>query len=221
MVDPRQLDEQLSLIEAAGRDFDAGNREAAIRIANGLKAIFHQTGSTSSLLSRLRATFIRLASSVRKPPHPQDWFSPLIEVQVRINVSEELFVNVGASPVEIVEPGIFVPWLDRTSVTRLVQAPDWWRSEPIFILNHSRVTRRDVVLWAADKEEGETPAAADRPSRPIPLLQPIGTKVEATLAPGRKIAVDLKEAHFGALRQMAHEIARSPELKSAVRREAS
>ena len=39
-----QLGKQLRDIETSAREYDAGNKDAAIRIATSLRAIFHHTG---------------------------------------------------------------------------------------------------------------------------------------------------------------------------------
>ena len=65
-----QLDQQLRDIEASAREYDTGNKDAAIRIARCLRQIFDHTAKSTSLLAQLQARFTRLSSSVDEAPLP-------------------------------------------------------------------------------------------------------------------------------------------------------
>ena len=81
-----QLDEQLRAIEEAARAIDAGEAPlpAAGRIAAALAAVFQAEGTAPSLLSRAGGTYARLASSVPKPPYPQNLFLPVVQVTLQM-----------------------------------------------------------------------------------------------------------------------------------------
>ena len=127
-----QLDQQLRDIEASAREYDAGNKDAAIRIARCLRQIFDHTAKSTSLLAQLQARFTRLSSSVDKPPYPQERYSPLAEIEVKFNFPA---IHTGARPQNqpVVDPPTYRAMLERKKLTRQVQAPDWWGNEPVMI----------------------------------------------------------------------------------------
>ena len=96
-----QLDKQLQDIETFAREYDEGSTDAAIKIAASLREIFHHTGQSTSLLAHLRGRFIRLLTSVEKPPYPQDSYLPMAEIEGKF---EFPVIHVGAQPVTVVEP---------------------------------------------------------------------------------------------------------------------
>jgi hypothetical protein len=187
-----QLDQQLRDIEASAREYDAGNKDAAIRIARCLRQIFDHTAKSTSLLAQLQARFTRLLSSVDKPPYPQERYSPLAEIEVKFTFPA---IHTGARPQNqpIVDPPAYRPMLERKKLTRQVQAPDWWGNEPVMIVQRKKVTRKAIVLGTSAGETG-----SDGP----------GTMLGES--PGSAPKVD--DAHFAALRQMAYEVLKSPEL---------
>jgi hypothetical protein len=186
----RQLAEQLNSMEASAREYDAGNPDEAIRIARGLAAIFHLTPESQSLLASLQARLTRVLTSVEKPPYPHDWYSPLAEAQGQFQFPE---IHAGASrtsqAITVVGSQRFQPLLDRKKLSRQVQAPEWWGNEPVIILRGKKTTRKDIVLRASGRDGGrlsdKDPGTAE-------------TEVGAGGA--------------AALRQMAYEVLRSPEL---------
>jgi hypothetical protein len=127
----------------------------------------------------LKARFIRLSTSVEKPPYPQEWYSPMAEIEKKFSFPP---IHTAARPQDqpIVEPPTYRPMLERKKLTRQVQAPDWWGNEPAIIRQGKKLTRKVIVLAATDEAVAVT------------------TKPDA--------------AHLAALRQMAHEVLKSPEL---------
>jgi hypothetical protein len=185
-----QLDKQLRYIETSAREYDAGNKDEAIRIATSLRVIFHHTGETTSLLAHLRARFTRLLSSVGQPPYPQDWYSPMADIEGKFHFPA---IQVAAQPVTVIEPPRYRPMLERKKLTRQVQAPDWWGNEPVIILQGKKVTRKVIVLGASNKDGG---VHVDR-----------GTPADSG---GPEFKAN--NAHVAAVRQMAYEVLKSPEL---------
>ena len=171
-----QLDKQLRDIETSAREYDAGNKDAAIQIATSIRAIVHQTAQSTSLLAALRAPLIRLSTSVGKPPYPQESYSPLAEIEGKFEFPA---IDVGARPSSVIEPTRFRPLLENKKLTRQVQAPDWWGNEPVIIVGGKKVTRKVIVLGATNSGATDTKA---------------------------------NNAHIAALRQMAYELLKSPEL---------
>ena len=199
------LDDALRRLEALSFEFDAGDSSASTRIAEVLRDLF------STTLTRLSATYARITSSVPKPPYPQTAFFPLLNVSVTLNAFETQVVSTTITPPAPTSIPVFKPHLGAIREFRQVQAPDWWKNEPIFIIDNSRITRRDLSLWAVSRNgaipEGQKlPALYDRLRRGQPVIAHIPLRNGATLdAP-------LLDAQPSALRQLAYEVLRSPEL---------
>ena len=70
MDDRSQLDEELRTLEALAREYDAGDAATVPGIAEGLRRIFQGSPSPPSILSRLSATYTRVASSVPRALSP-------------------------------------------------------------------------------------------------------------------------------------------------------
>jgi hypothetical protein len=191
--DRAELHEHLVAIEAACRGFDAGALDDASRIGEGLAAVFQPVGSTPPLLTRLGGTYTRLASSVPKPPHPQGLFLPLVNVTLEMPGSEGYVVQAMTGPSGLSTTPRCQPRLGRASAFRQVQAPDWWKNEAVFLVDRSKLTRKDVVLGIPD-------ARAATPLIKIPMNYGVVVEVHWQLA------------RLAALRQVAHELLGSPEL---------
>jgi hypothetical protein len=140
-----QLGRLLREIETFARDYDAGNKDSARKLAESLRSIFHHTAETTSLLAHLRARFIRLFSSVDKSPYPQEWYSPLA-LKVERFQFRAIDTTARGQSQPLVEPPSFRPMLERKKLTRQVQAPDWWDHEPVIMQQGKKVTRKGVVL---------------------------------------------------------------------------
>jgi hypothetical protein len=204
MSDREQLDECLKQVEAGCREYDAGDIGATPRIAGALRAIFHQEGAAGSLLSRLSGTYTKMASTVAKPPYPHGLYTPLTDITIELGASTHTvssFGNAGG-----INPPRLSPRLGRPDRFRHVQAPDWWKSEPAFLVDHSKVTRRDVVVWAAS---GQGPDAS--PLTPL-LVKAKLTGLRGAVSGGFHTLVPTSQAHAAAVRQIGHEVLNSPEL---------
>jgi hypothetical protein len=87
-----------------------------------------------------------------------------------------------------------------------VQAPDWWKSEPVFLIDHSKVTRRDVVQAAVDSSETA--------SRHLRDLLHKGHWCGCSVSPFGEYAwiLPVREAAAAVVRQVVHEVLHSPDL---------
>ena len=177
-----QLDHQLRTIETAASAYDAGNKDESVAIAKSLITIAHHTGQTTSLLAHLRARLTRLFTTVDKPPYPQDWYSPMAEIEGKFQFRA---IDAAAQPSTYIEPTHFRPTLERKKLTRQVQAPEWWSNEPVIIQHGKKTTRKVIALWASEA------SAPERTSN---------------------------EQYVAALRQMAYEVLKSPDLLKLAKR---
>ena len=95
---------------------------------------------------------------------------------------------------------------------RLLLVPEWW-NETAYVLDHNTsLTRRNIVLDAANTDGGAHVDARLR-QRYAALIQPgsVGRDRFTTERPD-KIGRPIADGHFVALRQMAYEILNSQEL---------
>jgi hypothetical protein len=138
----QKLREQLAFMKRSARDFDAGHEEEALRLANAMRTLFHdtvhrKTGEplTQSLLTQLSMEDCTILATPRTK-QGADWQDFLA---IRLDLS---------SPT----PMRFIPRLDL----RLVETAreDWWQSESITNRAGTSVSRRRLVLNAADKDGG-------------------------------------------------------------------
>ena len=211
MSDRDELDGRLKEIETACKEFDSGDLAAGSRIALALRSIFHQdVGSNQApLISRLAGTYTKLASSVVKPPYPAGLYSPLFDIEIDLGAMSQHVVSSSGNSGGI-EPPKLRPRLGRADKFRQVQAPDWWKSEPVFLIDHSKVTRRDVMVGSSG------PDAASSPFVPL-LIKGRITGLRGLSQGGFQQVVPLAEATAAASRQIAHEVLNSPELKKLAR----
>ena len=91
---------------------------------------------------------------------------------------------------------------------RFVQAPDWWKNEPVFLVDHSKVTRRDAALSLATA--GGSEASVAHLSDVLVKAHWTGTSASPFGETTRHVPV--RDAAGAAVRQMAHEVLASPEL---------
>jgi hypothetical protein len=194
-----QLAMKLQAIEAAAAAYDGGEVAAAQTIAESLTAVF---GASPPLLSHLGATYVKLVSSVPKPPYPQGKFAPLTDVSIDLSQSSGAMTGQAAG---FPSPN-FRPRLGSTRDARTVQAPDWWRAEPVFLVGHSKATRRDVARAASGATDGGAAHLAELLAR----AGWTGAKLSAFGESARVVPV--RAAAAAAVRQVAHEVLHSPEL---------
>jgi len=134
--DPRFVDklrEQLRFIERSCAAFDGGNEEEALRIATALRVIFHNTQKSTSLIAHLGLNGARMLSSSRGLGNHYDY------VSIRFDLS---------SP----EPVKATPILGAGFRELPVSA--WWSTEPVFVHDGDRFSRKMIVLAAVNKDGG-------------------------------------------------------------------
>jgi hypothetical protein len=207
----RQLDKQLRYIETSAREYDAGDKDEAIRIATSLRVIFHQTPSSTSLLTHLQARYTRILSSADGPPYKL-FYLPMGQIQGSFHVPEHTSKNCSHyEPIRAVGVPSFIPWLDKRILKRQVQSPDWWAKEPAIILHGKKAHRKDVVLWASNKDGG---AHVDEhlPADYLHLSDCLRVHICFPGAETDGIEMKPADVHFALLRQIAHEVLKSTEI---------
>lgn len=193
----KHLGRQLGFLERSCVAFDAGFSDEAVRIAQVLRVMFHDTGRQVSLLNRLEAQGTKLLDTA-VPPMP-------------IAEGTLWFDGMGTFVLSGDGPSRYFPSLGDAPVTRFVAFPDWWLQEVFIRAPDLRLTRKSIVLAAADKDGGSHVDA-----RLTPEYEALAADGAAGWFVARKADGETKTpitgAHFVCLRQMGFEVINSPGL---------
>lgn len=132
-----QLQRQLGYIHRSARLFDLGYLDEAVRIATCLRVLFHDKprdppnqGSIHKLLGR-----------------------PPIALRTTVKPST-LSPSVGMFDGLMHLPGNMRPWNDYLNGDVYLLELDAWWSQVMFVVDGHHVNRRQLVLWAAEKDGG-------------------------------------------------------------------
>lgn len=203
------LRSQLGLLSKSCRDFDEGDRDEIVRIAQALRVILNSSGRDSvSLAAQVGATQWRFIDS-SAPFFEKSLltYSGLISVQI----------DFGVQP-QTMRP---LPVFDKQG-RRLARFADWWAVSTVICDNtHAKFNRRQLVCWMANEDGGShvdpgLTAAYHHLSRGNAL----GWSLQM---PGAEV-IPLVGAIDASIRQIAHEALRTfqrrhPELLHGVRYE--
>ena len=187
-----QLDRQIQFLQRSCDAFDNGYHDESIRIAVVLRVLFHSTRSSTSLIRHLNAENICLVDS--RPP-----LSPTA-------VSYQgLGMHVLGSNSE------FVPNLGKTPILNPPATLNEWWNQICFVLNGSvRITRKDLVLGAANKDGGAH-VDANLSAEYEALSRDGALGAYVTQNRDESIETDIANAHFPSIRQIGYEVLSSPE----------
>jgi hypothetical protein len=203
------LGRQLGFIERSCRDYDAGHKDEAIRIATSLRVLFYDTNNSKSksksLLTHLKAKQIKLLATIA------DFDSnPVYQL------------TLGFKGTFGKDDWSAFPLLDRAPSQRFIPYQDWWEKEALFRrMGDFAITRRQLVCSAANQDGG---AHVDRELDPQ-YERVIGGFIkmkfwqndETTNLPiGEPDVFDVRCTHVAALRQLGYEVLNSPELTNLV-----
>src|ERR1041384_4909262 len=125
--------EQLRFMERSCDAFDQGAEDEAIRLATSLRIIFHNTTSSTSLVTHLKLGAQKMLSSSRGHGDWADYLSHQIDF---------------TSP-ELVKT---LPLLG--SKFKELSIDQWWRQEPVFVHLDKSHPRRKIILSVANKDGG-------------------------------------------------------------------
>jgi hypothetical protein len=187
------LKKQLGFLERSCQSYDQGFHDEAIRIATVIRVLTHNTKSSTSLLKHLNSTTIQLLSTC-----PDTTTAKTL-----------IFYGMGVSRMSGNGECSYFPSLGDSPVNDFVPVSKWW-TQTIFILNtKTRLTRKDIVLAAANKDGG---AHVDKKLSPdYEALSNDGSVGTFSYSSnGKESSIDVQNAHLVALRQMGFEILNSP-----------
>lgn len=190
------LRRQISFLQRSAAAFDAGYVDEAVRIATTIRVLIHHTANSTSVLKHLNATTISLLSTCEGASTNALFYIGLGMQQVR---------NDGGAI-----KATYAPLLDGP-VKIYVPVSKWWDMIVYVLGSGERLSRKSIALTAANKDGGAhvdsslTPeyAALSKEGAVGYLMSSVG---------GRINEQPFTDAHFVAVRQMAHELLNSPDL---------
>jgi hypothetical protein len=169
--------------------------DEAIRMATVLRVLIHDTNASTSLLNHLGATGIKLLSTT-------DGATP----------NTVMFFGLGTmqfSP----QGARYFPGLDFGPIKKYMPVSDWWEQIVFVIDPQTQLSRRRIILSAANQDGGAHVDA--KLSREYEALSSDGAIGHFVYGVGADAAqVPITDAHLVAIRQMAHEVLHSPELRT-------
>lgn len=184
-------------LERSCASYDAGHRDEAIRIATIIRVLIHNTKASTSLLKHLNATTINLLSTTFEPSPQTVSFVGLGMMRIG-GENSEYFPQLGGGP-----------------ISEFIPVSKWWGQVVMVLDGKHRISRRDIVLAAANKDGGAH--VDDKLSADYVALAKdgaVGMFVYETL--GARTEAPIQGAHLVSLRQMAYEILSSPDLQRLV-----
>lgn len=191
---------QLKFIMNSCQAFDRGEVSEALRISVALRVILHNTQKSKSLLSHLDAEGALLLSTAGRGIEE---FEELAAIGGWATDFDMRLGHLVGSP----QGMRYVACLDDVLTTELLPAMEWW-NQLVWILNGLNISRRDLVLAAANQDGG---AHIDKDAKLSveyeTLLNTVGGLVSSDPSPDES-----RRTVFVAIRQMGHELLRSQSL---------
>lgn len=188
------LERQLGFIDASCLAYDKGATQEAIRIATSIRVLIHNTNTSTSLLKHLNATTINLHTTA--PEVSADVFG---------------FLGMGIVGVDSTGNHDYKPALDDSPTHDYVPVSKWW-GQVVFIKHGVRLSRREIVLAAANQDGGAHVDAKLDPGYSA-LKAPGFAGAITQLVGGKVVEISaLEDTHLMCLRQMGYELLTSPDL---------
>ena len=180
------LRQQLGFLARSSDSYDHGYQDEGIRIATSIRVMLHDTKNSTSLLSQLQGKNVKLLS---------------------------ICMDIGSKPGLIYFNGMgqlndagHGPKLGSGPTKHFLELENWWE-QIVFVFDGNKMSRRDIVLAAANKDGGAhvdpqlTPAYRELTAGGLGVL----VQIDSTERP-------ITDGHLIALRQMGFEMLNSPEL---------
>ena len=197
----QQLKRQISFLYNSCRLFDGGQWDEAIRIATSIRVILHDTPSSTSLLTHLDAKNINLFTTYLEPPQEED-----NNGYIPITVFSMGTINMGAEG----KYG-YGPNLDnfKPGVSSELPVEKWWNQTVRNLDATSKLTRKDIVLAAANKDGG-----AHVDSELTPDYKTLADEIFGTITIRKGVdehSISVKDMHLMTIRTIANELLKSPD----------
>jgi len=187
------LRRQLIFLRSSARAYDDGDAVEAVRIAIVIRVLCHDTGKSASLLGQLgvkdQMQLVTTAGTLSSSEQQQLDYAELLGG-----------MTFGANPTYNPIP----------AGAPTIACPDWWE-QPVFLRDGKLISRKLVVLSAANKDGG---AHVDAPNANLMAMKDGFWIKTFTNADGVKISEPSGNIHFRMLRRLADELLSSHELQA-------
>lgn len=173
--------------------YDQGHKEEALRLAVSLRVIFHDTKQSTSLLQYTNLKDkIKLISTFVSPKSMGDKFG---------NVNWHTVI-----PLMLTSNGVEAP-TSSWDVQSTLFINDWWNEE-IWLENQLKLSRKDIVLSAANQDGGaHLDANPSTKTRSLKAGPTVTVKIN-----GKLVENGLTNHHYPIIRQISYEVLKSNEL---------
>jgi hypothetical protein len=191
------LRRQIGFLERSCNSYDAGYHDEAIRIATVLRVIIHDTKSSISLLKHLNSTTINILSTTDEPKKRTIFFMGMGISRVVVDGKNSY--------------SVYIPQLGDGPISYFVPLSKWWNQIVMVLDGKHRLTRRSIVLAAANKDGG---AHVDKKltEEYEALAKDGATGYLVYKFDSKTVEIPDTNAHMVSLRQMAYEVLNSPAL---------
>jgi tetratricopeptide (TPR) repeat protein len=187
------LVKQIKFLERSIQSYDDGFLDEGVRIATVIRILVHNTPRSTSLLKLLNATSIKLSASGREPSLQAVWYMGMGQAKLENGMIS------------------YVPNLSPLSPENQVPVSQWWNQVVMIIDKGQRITRKQIVLGAANKDGGaHVDSKLDKEYESLTREGVMGTIYH--FKDGVETNEPTSDVHLLSLRQMAHELLHSPEL---------
>jgi hypothetical protein len=187
-----QLRRQLGYLERSAALYDSGQVDEAIRIATTIRVLVHDTRNSTSLLSHLGAKTIAFATTAKPEPIP-----------VNVLFQEDL--------VSFTARGLGAK-TDPRDICCHIPVDQWWGQVVHIAGRDAQLTRRSIVLFAAN-QDGGTHVDEEVSPHGRKLLEGAWVSIWHDPATGEVRPEHHRNHHLVMLRTMAFEILHSPDIR--------
>ena len=189
------LARQITFLQRSCQSYDEGATDEAIRIATIIRVLIHNTKSSTSLLKHLNGTTINLLSTTEGASPNALMYHGLGTIQLSSNGHK------------------YYAALDNALFKKFIPVSQWW-DQIVYVLNpQTRLSRRKIVLAAANQDGGAHVDAQLSPDYKSLTADGVIGHFQYSLN-GQSIREEVTDAHLVAIRQMAHELLHSPALNA-------
>jgi len=189
----KQLKRQIKYLETSSEAYDNGDIDEAIRIATVFRILFHDTKESTSLFRHL------------KQKNTFSYISTLESIEERKNrflKEEGILIQDNNPPIMFVD-GERKPPFDTWGIKKFLPFDSWWNEKILKIDNHE-YSRRDIVLFSANKDGGAH--VAPKINNNAKLLKEGTGQIIFEAGYSDTGETELRDNHFLFLRQFAYEV---------------
>ena len=187
-----KLREHLSFLESSARDFDSAPQEA-LRMAVSLRVLFHDTGSSTSLLTHL---------GIKDSAKILSTFEPIPQKPGELIAFIPLGLNWDGKRQALLDDA---PW------KQFIPVAEWWAQ--LVMTGNNNLSRKEVILAAAN-QDGGAHVDANPGEKTRELKEGVGK--HTLRIGGMDRTTVLNNHHFYLIRQFTHEVLNSPDIKRKV-----